>query len=554
VIARWMLAATLFAALCAVAAFAGERAMRAMRRPTRWPWVVALIVGAAWPAIAPFVLTAPSLDAGADGGNVVMRLIPIATETPSTTFTLEQFEAPLRAAWMIGSALLLLQIVLAIRTIARVRRGANEQAVHGEQILVNEHMGPAVIGVLRPRIVVPTWLLELDDSLRALIVRHEREHCRAGDPKLVWLSVAITTLFPFNAALWFISRRLRLAMEIDCDARTLRGESDPSRYAKLLLLIAQQSHSARFAPTLSHSTSQLALRIRAMQNPVTRFRALRVVIALGVAGGAGAAACSSRVASNLTSPTPSTSASPAAAMTTAKGPVAQDPSLPYFDFQVEQQATVVPGSPGPKYPESLRKQGVSGIVLGQFVVKEDGTVDLATLKIITSPSPELSAAVREGLKTMRFKPALVGNKPVKQLVQAPFDFSISSKSERGSVGEAQAVQPKTQSPASPPTPLDGSSNSLATAKAGNPSPEYPAALRQAGIKGVVLTQFIVNADGTVDAASLKVLKSDHPEFTESVKKTLPNLRFEPAKVEGRAVRQLMQMPFEFWIADVRDMH
>lgn len=544
-IARWMLAAMLFAALCGLAAFAGERAMRALRMPTRWPWVIALISGATWPVIAPFVLTAPVTNV-ANGGSVIMQIIPVATAA-APSFSLDQLELPLRAAWMIGSALLLLQIVLAIRTIRRVKSGANAQAVHGEQVLVNEHMGPAVIGVVRPQIVVPAWLLELDESLRTLILRHEREHLNAGDPKLVWLSAIVTTLFPLNASLWWISRRLRLAMEIDCDARTLRGESDPSRYAKLLLLIAQQAQSARFAPMLSHSPSQLALRIRAMHNPVTRYRALRVVVALGFVGGAGALACSSRIASNLTAPTPASAPAVAASTVTptvVEGPTRVDEGKPYFDFQVEQPASMIPGSPGPKYPESLRTQGVPGTVLGQFIVKEDGTVDIASIKILKASHEEFAASVRDALATIRFKPALVGDKPVKQLVESPFEFSVA-RDASGRPGAARSVQAKLEAPTATPKPAGSSLNSVATAKADNPSPEYPAALRRAGIKGSVLTSFVVNADGTVDVSSLKVLMSDHPEFTQAVRNALPNLRFEPAKVDGRAVRQLVSMPFEF---------
>ena len=77
------------------------------------------------------------------------------------------------------------------------------------------------------------------------------------------------------------------------------------------------------------------------------------------------------------------------------------------------------------------------------------------------------------------------------------------------------------------------------------SPAYPAALRQAGIKGTVIAQFVVNIDGTVDVASLKVLKSDHPDFTQAVRDALPSMRYEPARVNGQRVRQMLQVPFEF---------
>ena len=63
----------------------------------------------------------------------------------------------------------------------------------------------------------------------------------------------------------------------------------------------------------------------------------------------------------------------------------------------------------------------------------------------------------------------------------------------------------------------------------------------------MLAQFVVNPDGTVDVGTFKVLKSSHDLFTKSVRMALPNMRFEPALVGGRAVRQLVQSPFTYSI-------
>ena len=65
------------------------------------------------------------------------------------------------------------------------------------------------------------------------------------------------------------------------------------------------------------------------------------------------------------------------------------------------------------------------------------------------------------------------------------------------------------------------------------------------MEGEVVTQFVVNADGSPDVATLKVLKATHPQFVDAVKSVLSQMRFFPAEVNGRAVRQLTQMPFQF---------
>ena len=83
---------------------------------------------------------------------------------------------------------------------------------------------------------------------------------------------------------------------------------------------------------------------------------------------------------------------------------------------------------------------------------------------------------------------------------------------------------------------------------GSISPRYPDMLRQAGVEGEVLAQFVVDTTGKAEAGSLKILKSSHDMFVQSVKNALPQMKFIPAEVGGRKVKQLVQQPFSFSIA------
>jgi periplasmic protein TonB len=80
---------------------------------------------------------------------------------------------------------------------------------------------------------------------------------------------------------------------------------------------------------------------------------------------------------------------------------------------------------------------------------------------------------------------------------------------------------------------------------GNPAPRYPDMLRSANVEGEVLAQFVVDTTGRADMSQFKVLKSTHDLFTNAVKASLPNMKFYPAEVGGRKVKQLVQMPFQF---------
>lgn len=541
-IAQWLFGALLFATLCGVAALAVEHVMHILGRPSRLPWAVALVAALCWPFLAPLVLdaTAPDLVNGvlttavqANGSSA-----PALHETSwLISLWAGRFDSVFVVVWAMATALLAVQTVFAIVVLRRIRQRATRMRMHGEDVLIDDTVGPAVIGVMHPAIVMPTWLLELDAPLQTLVLRHEREHCRAHDALLVWLSVVATTLVPWNIAVWWMARRLRAAMEIDCDARTLRDTTDRSQYAKLLLLIAQHKSSARFAPALSHSTSQLHRRIRAMHTPSIRFRSAHVVLAVGVAAVATATACSSRVTTNLTSPAngaASAASAPALLPSTTPDNYPTSETPPYFDFQVTQPATMAPGSKGPTYPAELRAAKKQGQVLAQFVVNTDGTVDMSTIKILKTDDEQFSTAVRGALSEMRFSPATLGGKNVRQLLQQPFMFSMGDN------------RSGTESPSATPAAA-GTMPVLKAARMRDEAvgPAYPQALKDSKLEGQVLTQFVVGPDGKVDMSTFKVLKSTHELFTNAVRAALENMPFDPATKDGIPVRQMLQIPFQF---------
>jgi protein TonB len=96
----------------------------------------------------------------------------------------------------------------------------------------------------------------------------------------------------------------------------------------------------------------------------------------------------------------------------------------YFEYQVEKPVMAVPGSPTPRYPDILKSAGVEGEVVVAFVVDTTGRADVSSLKILKATHELFAAAVRTALPSMRFLPAEVGGKKVKQLVQQPFVFNI----------------------------------------------------------------------------------------------------------------------------------
>jgi TonB family protein len=95
----------------------------------------------------------------------------------------------------------------------------------------------------------------------------------------------------------------------------------------------------------------------------------------------------------------------------------------FSENQVERTAEVTRGA-SPHYPESLRSVNVEGEVVMQFIVSADGKVEPGSMDVKSSPHKLFSEAVRVALMSTRYRPAEVGGKPVRQLVEQTFRFSL----------------------------------------------------------------------------------------------------------------------------------
>lgn len=95
----------------------------------------------------------------------------------------------------------------------------------------------------------------------------------------------------------------------------------------------------------------------------------------------------------------------------------------YFEFQVEQQAALVPGTMSLEYPDSLRRQNVGGRVVVQFVVDTLGRALFGTDRVVESAHPLFARAALSAIAEARFTPARVGGRVVRQLVLLPLQFA-----------------------------------------------------------------------------------------------------------------------------------
>ena len=260
----WILYSVLLAACAAAAAQALELVARRVGRPTRWVWDFALLasvgmseVGRVTPlGILPYLLpraeSAPWLAAPAaaffDAYNPLDRWNPLIAS----------------ALWA-SSALVAACFAAAIVRLLRRRRAWRAGVVDGHAVLVSESDGPAVFGFGRGTIVLPRWALAADDRVRELMLVHELEHQRARDPRLLLLALAALLVQPWNPVVWWLAGRLRLAVEVDCDARVLERGSDVRTYGLVLLEAGTRAATCGVPmPALSMPPSSLEERLRVM--------------------------------------------------------------------------------------------------------------------------------------------------------------------------------------------------------------------------------------------------------------------------------------------------
>jgi len=130
-------------------------------------------------------------------------------------------DGPLLAIW--GLVALLALVIQAerqrrfVKSLGRLRND-DDGVLHAER----GGVGPAVIGALAPKVVLPAdFAVRFTLEEQALILAHERNHLSTGDAQINALTTALQCLFWFNPLVHLGANRLRVDQEIACDAAVL---------------------------------------------------------------------------------------------------------------------------------------------------------------------------------------------------------------------------------------------------------------------------------------------------------------------------------------------
>jgi hypothetical protein len=166
--------------------------------------------------------------------------------------------------------------------VARAARGAPPAPAHAQALLASfarrpprlvlgdPAVGPHVVGILRPIIVIPPALLD-DRPVLCAALLHELAHVRRHDALARVVQLVACAVFFFWPVVRLASRRLDLAREAACDAWALEASEVPRpAYARLLVRMARLRTSA--ATSLAAARG-LDARVAAVLGPPARARA-----------------------------------------------------------------------------------------------------------------------------------------------------------------------------------------------------------------------------------------------------------------------------------------
>lgn len=458
-ILQWLTHLLVLPVLLGVAVTISEPWLRSRALPTRFLWLGAMLMSFVWAGLVAILPHKGEVVSGP-----VVYLPPVVVDAASaysrvTEPVQESVDeiAPVLLALLLASALLGLgRLSMAWIGLRAERATWRAHRVDGCDVLISHHRGPAVVGMIDPKIVLPEWVASMDAETRCIVLRHEREHAVARDVATLVAGRTLQALVPWNPGIRWIAARLALAIEHDCDLRVLRSGVGRRAYEQALLVVAGRISAPRLAPSLSENATHLERRITAMRKLHRRQSLYRPLAACGVAAAAlytvfalpSVRAAGAQPLPSLTvsaeSANPLADALPAASSGDASAtavPVqhlrpqprrsafatkVQDTTI-YSERQVDRQARMKMPSIPLAYPAEQRAAGVNGHLIFEFVVDTVGRLEPGSLKMIRADHENFVGAVRSFLESTTFTPAVKGGRQVRQLVQQPFAFSVGKR-------------------------------------------------------------------------------------------------------------------------------
>ncbi len=371
---------------------------------------------------------------------------------------------------------------------------------------------PILVGVLRPRLYLPSnWASWSPEQLRG-VVAHELAHRDNRDIYTLIFQAIAMALFGLNPLIWLVNRKLIYLRELRCDEAVLRQTNlTPAEYGKLLFGFVDR-RPALSALTLYFNERGTALKERLEH--ILNFKEANVKrsgwqLAIPILIGLAILPFSIREA--YTQP-PQTA--PKAEPTPASGDADSSEAFVLELFAVERENS-------------------EGKVVLDIKINMDGSVSDVDENVLKERVAIFKEAAIDAISKFRFIPAQHKGRAVPVWMTQPIHFQLP---------EQQAAPPDSDD-AGGGKVFEVFEVDVKPVVTHEVLPVYPDSARTAGLTtDKVLLKFKVNVDGSV--SDVKALRGQ-AIFKEATVEAVSQWRFIPAQHKGKIVPVWLTLPMHF---------
>lgn len=391
---------------------------------------------------------------------------------------------------------------------------------------------PAVVGLLRPRIVLPAdFETRYDADERELILCHERIHVARRD---LWANAAVAALralFWFNPLLHYAAWRFRRDQELACDERVVARHPQRRRDYAGAMLKTQMADSSLPVGCHWQASTPLKERIAMLKEhaPKPMRSAVGAALVSLLLVGVGYTAWAAQPDKPQALP-----ALPGAENTdyTARIEFSEDGGEParFYAYKRFGETFTMVDAAGQGRPsivatvQPVTLEGKLAFDVDMRIVK-DGEV-IGTPRVVARNGE--TASVRQGKEQNG------------RFIGISVAFQVTARDANGAIKQARPFAPPART--SKLTTESGAQVEIAS-KNMNP-PRYPVAAAQQGVSGKVLLVVDVAADGSVRGVEIE--KSEPAGvFDAATLEAVKQWRFEPALENGKPVAGRVRIPVDF---------
>jgi TonB family protein len=274
---------------------------------------------------------------------------------------------------------------------------------------------PVSFGFVRPAVIFPARLLEMEEEKQRTVVCHELLHIRRRDWGFVLIEELIRALLWFHPAIWWALGRIQLSREQVVDREVLRITGARQAYLQALLEFAA-SERAETIPALPllkqhHLTRRVALILK--EDSMTRPRLILslTIISIILIATCGLAVKSAPLNSRLLAEGRSSEEVEPDKQTRSPKRVRSEGGILKVVHQVD-----------PDYPPEAERNGIRGKIIAEIEVDERGQVRKAR---VIEGHDALNEAALNAIRQWRFSPYQFDGRAVPIVATWTFNFSLN---------------------------------------------------------------------------------------------------------------------------------